>query len=95
MFHEAKELGLVSRACKVGEWPCSKLIDFRGGTEPCQEVKEKVVAKKCTNISLEDLNEKLKSDCDACSSQKPYACQQPLMKRHQRIENLLFLKFQK
>ncbi len=59
LFHEAKELGLVSRTCKVGEWPCSKLIDFRGGTEPCQEVKEKVVAKKWTNISLEDLMKSL------------------------------------
>jgi hypothetical protein len=83
LFHKAKELGLTSRACKAGEWPCVKLIDFREGAEPCQEVKEKVLAKKWTNISIEDSNEKLKCDCDACSFQKPYAFQQPLMKRHQ------------
>ena len=28
LFDGAKELGLTSRACKAGEWPCSKLIDF-------------------------------------------------------------------
>jgi hypothetical protein len=32
---------------------------------------------------------------DACSFQKPYACQQTLMKRHQLVENPFFLKFQK
>jgi len=34
LFHEVKELGLVSRTCKVGKWPCSKLIDFREGIKP-------------------------------------------------------------
>ncbi len=34
LFQEAKELKLISRTCKVGEWPCSKLIDFREGVEP-------------------------------------------------------------
>jgi hypothetical protein len=46
LFHEAKELRLVSCTCKAGEWPCSELIDFKEGTEPCQEAKEKVLAKK-------------------------------------------------
>jgi hypothetical protein len=95
LFHEAKELGLVSRACKAGEWPCSKLIDFREGAEPYQEVKEKVLPEKWTNISIEDTNEKLECDYNACNFQKPYACQQSLMKRHQRIGNLSSLKFQK
>jgi hypothetical protein len=95
LFQEAKELGLIYRTCKVGEWPYSKLIDFREGVEPYQEVKEKVLAKKWTNISLEESNEKFKCDCDACSFRKPYACQQPLMKRHQLVENPFFLKFQK
>ena len=71
------------------------MIDFREGVEPCQKVKEKVLAKKWTNITIEEPNEKFKCDCDACRSQKPYACQQPLMKRHQLIENPFFLKFQK
>jgi hypothetical protein len=61
LFHEAKELGLNFRACKAGEWPCSELIDFRKGAEPCQEVMEKVLAEKWTNISTEDYtNDKLK-----------------------------------
>jgi hypothetical protein len=93
LFQEAKELKLTSRTCKVGEWPYSELIDFREGIEPCK--KEKVLAKKWTNITIEEPNEKFKCDCDACSSQKPYACQQPLMKRHQLVENPFFLKFQK
>jgi hypothetical protein len=58
LFHEIKELGLVSRTCKVGIWPCSKLIDFREGTEPCQEVK--VLAKKWTNILQRNLMKSLK-----------------------------------
>ena len=95
LFQEAKELKLTSRTCKVGEWPYSKLIDFREGIEPCKEVKEKVLAKKWTNITIEEPNEKFKCDCNACSSRKPYACQQPLMKRHQLVENPFFLKFQK
>ncbi len=95
LFHEAKELGLVSRACKAGEWPFSKLIDFREDTESFQEVKEKVRAKKWFTVTTKDTNEKLKCDCNACSFRKPYACQQPLMKRHQLVENPFFLKFQK
>ena len=70
LFPEAKELGLVCCACKSGEWPRPKLIDFRERAELCQEVKEKVLAKKWT----EDTNEKLKCDYDACNFQKPYAC---------------------
>jgi hypothetical protein len=95
LFHEAKELGLVSRACKSGEWPCPKLIDFREHAELCQEVKEKVLTEKWTDIPTKDTNEKLKCDYDACNFQEPYACQQPLMKRHQLFENPFFLKFQK
>ncbi len=96
LFQEVKkELKLISRTCKVGEWPYSKLIDFREGVKPCQEVKEKVLAKKWANVSIEEPNEKFKCDCNACSTRKPYACQQPLMKRHQLIENPFFLKFQK
>ncbi len=56
LFHEVKELVYISRTCKVGEWPCSKLVDFREGAESCQEVKEKELAEKWTNISTEESN---------------------------------------
>jgi hypothetical protein len=71
------------------------LIDFREDTKSDQEVKEKVLAKKWTYISIEGTNEKLKCVCDACSFQKLYACQQPLINRHQQVENPFFLKFRK
>jgi len=59
LFHEAKEICLVFRACKSGEWPCPKLIDFKEHAELYQEVKEKVLAKKWTDIPTKDTNEKL------------------------------------
>ena len=45
LFHEAKELKLTFRVCQTGEWLRSKLIDFREDTQPCQEVKKRILAK--------------------------------------------------